>query len=113
MLEAIAAFLIVFGAVFVFVGSLAMFRFPDFMTRLHGPTKASTLGLAALLAGFVVHGAATTTDVGVREFLISAFLFVTAPISAHLMARAAIRRRIHSIAPPPEPLEERTGDDSR
>lgn len=107
MLDAIASFLIVFGAVFVFIGSLAMFRFPDFMTRLHGPTKASTLGLAAMLAGFVLHGAVAVTGLSVREFLISAFLFVTAPIAAHLMARAAIRRHIHSIAPPPESLPER------
>ncbi len=104
MTEAIASFLIVFGAVFVFIGSLAMFRFPDFMTRLHGPTKASTLGLAAMLAGFVLHGAGAVTGLSVREFLISAFLLVTAPISAHLLARSAIRRRTHSIAPPPEPL---------
>jgi len=57
-------------------------------------------------AGFVLHGAVAVTGLSVREFLISAFLFVTAPIAAHLMARAAIRRHIHSIAPPPESLPE-------
>ena len=111
MLDALASFLILFGAAFVFIGSLAMFRFPDFMCRLHGPTKASTLGLAAMLAGFVLHGIGAATEVSVREFLISAFLFVTAPIAAHLMARAAIRRRIHSIAPPPDPLPENNAEE--
>jgi multicomponent K+:H+ antiporter subunit G len=107
MIELIAAVLVLIGAVFIFVGSLAMFRFPDFMTRLHGPTKTSTLGLISLLAGLMVYSVGTDAGLTVREFLITVFLFVTAPVSGHLMARSAIHRRLRSIAPPPAPLQER------
>ncbi len=107
MAEFIASLLIIIGAVFVFVGSLAMLRFPDFLTRLHGPTKATTLGLAGLLGGFMVHAANSATGLSFREILITAILFITAPLSAHMLGRAAIRLRVRSIAPLPEPLTER------
>ena len=45
MIEAIVSLLLVFGAAFVLVGSIGLARFPDFFTRLHGPTKATTLGV--------------------------------------------------------------------
>lgn len=43
--ELIIALLIVLGAIFAFVGSLGLLKLPDLMTRLHAPTKATTLGL--------------------------------------------------------------------
>ncbi len=46
MLEYLLSFLILTGAVFTFIGSLGLARLKDFYTRLHGPTKATTLGWA-------------------------------------------------------------------
>lgn len=104
MAEIIASLLILFGAFFVLVGSIGLARFPDFYTRLHGPTKATTLGLAALLGAFVAWTVSTGGGPSAREFLITFFLFITAPVSAHILGRAALRRRLRSITPPPEPL---------
>lgn len=42
-IELIASILLVAGAVFVFIGSLGLAKLPDFYTRLHAPTKATTL----------------------------------------------------------------------
>ena len=49
MLEYLLAALILIGAFFTLVGSIGLFKLPDFFMRLHGPTKATTLGVGAIL----------------------------------------------------------------
>lgn len=95
-LEALISLLLVAGGVFALIGSLGLARLPDFYMRLHAPTKASTLGLGCLLAGSWFFFAATGHGFSVREFLVSVFLFVTAPVSAHMMARSALHRRVRA-----------------
>ena len=48
-LEAIVSALVLIGAVFTLIGSLGLLRMPDFFTRLHGPSKATTIGIGSLL----------------------------------------------------------------
>jgi multicomponent K+:H+ antiporter subunit G len=68
--------------------------------RLHAPTKATTLGVGGLLLASM--GAAWWRgDTGVPELMITLFLFITAPVSANLLAQAALHRREPSVAPPP------------
>ena len=104
MIEAIVSLLLVFGAAFVLVGSIGLARFPDFFTRLHGPTKATTLGVGSLVAASALWLSIQDGGISVREVLIAAFLFLTAPVSAHLLAKAALHRRTPSRAelPPRE-----------
>lgn len=113
MLEAIASVLILIGAFFVVVGSLGLARLPDFFTRLHGPTKATTLGLAAICGAFIAFAAGSGEGLSVRELLILVFLFITAPVSAFMLGRAALRRRTPSMAPRPAPLEETEAHEHR
>ncbi len=87
--EAIASFLIVTGGLFVLLGSIGLLRLPDIFTRLHGPTKATTLGVGAIVIASSVAGYALTGDISLKEFSVSLFLFITAPVSAHLIAKAA------------------------
>ncbi len=103
--QAIVAALLVLGGLFCLVGAIGLVRLPDFYTRLHAPTKASTLGVGGLLLASLVWQAAAGAGFP-RELLITLFLFVTAPISANLMALAALHRRTRSIAPEP-PLDRR------
>ena len=91
--EEFAAFLIVTGGLFVLLGSIALIRLPDIFTRLHGPTKATTLGVGAILIASSVGGYALNGDVSLKEFAISLFLFITAPVSAHLLAKAALKEQ--------------------
>lgn len=100
-MEIITSLLVIIGGVFVLVGSYGLVRLPDFYTRLHAPTKATTLGLAGLLTAFIVHSA-SIGQFGLGEVLITAFLFITAPVSAFLLARTGIQRRLPSIVPLPE-----------
>ena len=53
VLEIIACALLLSGAAFALVGSWGLARLSDFFMRLHGPTKASTLGVGGVLLPFV------------------------------------------------------------
>ena len=96
-LQALIAALLVVAGVFALVGAVGMLRFQDFFMRLHAPTKATTLGVGGvLLASMVLSWA--RGSFGVHELLITIFLFVTAPISASLLAKAALHLRAPSKA---------------
>jgi multicomponent K+:H+ antiporter subunit G len=83
--------------VFTLVGAIGMLRFPDFFMRLHAPTKATTLGVGGvLLASMALSWA--QGGLGVPELLITLFLFITAPVSANLMAQAGLHLRVPSRA---------------
>ena len=100
-LDAVVAALLVAGAAFALVGAWGLAKLRDFMKRLHGPTKASTLGiglsLIASMAWFAWHGGFTG-----REFLVTLFVFLTAPVSAHVMVKGAMRSE-PAATPPPRP----------
>jgi len=98
MLEYFLSFLILTGAIFTFIGSLGLIRLKDLFTRLHGPTKATTLGVGCLLIASAIYFSAYTEQISLHEVLITFFLFITAPISAHLLAKAALHLNLHSIA---------------
>lgn len=85
----IAALLLI-GGFFTLVGALGLARFPDFYTRLHGPTKATTLGVGAIMLSSVLYFSSLGEEVGITEILITVFLFMTAPVSANIMAKAAM-----------------------
>jgi len=110
MLEAALSFLIIIGAAFTFVGSLGLVRLNDFYTRLHGPTKATTLGVGSLLIASMIHFSSGDNGLSLHEILVTIFLFITAPVSAHLLSKAALHLRTHSLAPPPPQVEEADGD---
>ncbi len=88
--EAVISILIVVGAAFALFGSIGLARLPDFFTRLHGPTKATTLGVGAIVVASLVHSSAASGSLSLRELAISLFLFITAPVSAHLLGKAAL-----------------------
>jgi multicomponent K+:H+ antiporter subunit G len=90
MVEWIVSAILLLGAVFVLIGSIGLLRFPDFFSRLHAPTKATTLGLGTMLAASMLYFALMRGSVSLHEVLIILFLFLSAPVSAHLMAKAAL-----------------------
>jgi multicomponent K+:H+ antiporter subunit G len=91
ILEILISAFLVFGGFFTVVGAFGLARLPDFFTRLHGPTKATTLGVGSFLIASVVYFVAIGDGLRLHECLITGFLFLTAPVSAHLLARAAMR----------------------
>ncbi len=97
MFEWILSALIIVGAFFTLVGSIGLYKLPDFFMRLHGPTKATTLGVGALLIASALYFTIKTEQVSLHEVLITIFLFITAPVSAHLMAKAAIHIKLKQV----------------
>lgn len=101
LVEWLAAGLLLASAFFLLVGAVGLAKLPDFFMRLHAPTKASTLGVGGiLLASILLHAA--QGRFGLVELLITLFVFVTAPVSANLMAQAALHLRVTSLAPTPK-----------
>jgi multicomponent K+:H+ antiporter subunit G len=101
MSEWLVSALLLAGAVFTFIGSLGLVRLRDFYTRLHGPTKATTLGVGSLLLASAIWFSTRGEGLSLHEVLITLFLFITAPVSAHLLAKAALHLRLASLAPVP------------
>jgi multicomponent K+:H+ antiporter subunit G len=101
VIEWTAAALIVLGAFFLLVGAIGLVRLPDFYMRLHAPTKASTLGVGGVLLASLLLGFEQGRP-GIAELLITLFVFVTAPVSANLLAQAALHLRLPSRASVPE-----------
>jgi multicomponent K+:H+ antiporter subunit G len=102
LLEIVVSVLLLVGGFFTLVGAIGLVRLPDFFMRLHAPTKATTLGVGGMLLASIVWSLGG--DPSLKELLITLFLFVTAPVSAHLLARAALNRGLRSRAPlPPRP----------
>jgi multicomponent K+:H+ antiporter subunit G len=93
VIEFAVASLILLGSLFALLGSVGLARLPDFFTRLHGPTKATTLGVGAMVLASALYFTATKDGVSLHEIAVMVFLFMTAPVSAHLLAKAALHRR--------------------
>jgi multicomponent K+:H+ antiporter subunit G len=109
LVEYLAAALLLLSAFFLLVGAIGLVRLGDFFMRLHAPTKASTLGVGGMLMASMLL-AALDGRIGFAEVLITLFLFVTAPVSANLMAQAALHLRIpHRLQTPDDAVPERNG----
>ncbi|CRL13965.1 Na+/H+ antiporter subunit G [Phaeobacter italicus] len=87
----IAAFLVI-GGIFGIVGSFGLIKLNDRMSRLHAPTKATTLGVGGVLLASMAHAAFFETYVSIHELMITLFLFLTAPITANFIAKVHIHR---------------------
>jgi multicomponent K+:H+ antiporter subunit G len=98
MIDILLSLLILTGAIFTLVGSLGLARLRDFYTRLHGPTKATTLGVGCLLIASALFFSVREDGVSLHEVLVTLFLFITAPVSAHLLAKAALHLKVKSLA---------------
>jgi multicomponent K+:H+ antiporter subunit G len=107
MIDILLSLLILTGAIFTFVGSLGLARLQDFYTRLHGPTKATTLGVGCLLIASAIYFSVRDEGVSLHEVLVTLFLFITAPVSAHLLAKAALHLQVKSLAATPAAEPER------
>lgn len=100
MIEFLVSFFLVVGGAFTLVGTIGLARFPDFYTRLHGPSKGSTLGVGSMLLAALVQFNAMG-QFGLKELLITFLIFVTAPVSAHVLCKAALKAQLKSVTPPP------------
>lgn len=92
-LDFVITLLIVLGGAFALIGSWGLARLPALMSRLHGPTKATTLGVGGCLVASMLYFPSRGLSWSAHELLITLFLFITAPISANMIAKAYLHGR--------------------
>lgn len=92
MSDIIVSILIIIGGVFCCIAGLGILRLPDVIMRMHASAKASTLGAGLIIASVAIHF--SKFEVVMPALSTIAFLLLTAPVSAHLLAKEAYRTRV-------------------
>jgi len=87
MKEAIVIFFLVLGTIFIFLAAVGLLKMPDVFLRMSASTIAATLGVSSILTALAIH----FYDFGITVHVVGTnlFLFLTVPVGAHLMGRAA------------------------
>ena len=81
------------SAMWLLVGSWNLAKLPSLTTRLHGPTKATTLGVGGALIASMIYFPVFEGRYSAHELLIAIFLLLTAPVSANMIAKVTSMRR--------------------
>jgi multicomponent Na+:H+ antiporter subunit G len=111
VVEIAVAFLILAGAALTFVAALGLFRLPDLYTRMHAASKAGTAGSGLLLIAVALQSGDPGT--WLKCLLAILFFFLTAPVSAHMLAKAAARSGQPLPPPAGADLPEGAGSEAR
>ena len=75
------------GSLFILIAAFGIVRMPDLLIRMHAATKAGTLGAGLILVAVMFHF--QNLQVTFEALLTILFIFFTAPIASHLLARSA------------------------
>ncbi|MGM9919717.1 MAG: monovalent cation/H(+) antiporter subunit G, partial [Bhargavaea sp.] len=89
LINLIVAVPLIVGVVFTLVTAVGLHRFPDPYTRAHAASKSSTVGVLGILLSVFLHFWLVEDHFNPRILLGILFLFITAPVGGHMMARAA------------------------
>ncbi len=90
--------LMFFGLFFIATAAVGVYRFKDLYTRLHATSKGVTFGFAALVVG-VAFLLGDQGDIA-KALLAVSFQFLTAPVAAHMIGRAALRKGVRPVRNP-------------
>jgi multicomponent K+:H+ antiporter subunit G len=112
VVELVVSALLLVGAAFALAGAVGLARLDDFYMRLHGPSKSTTLGVGGVLAGSALYFSVRGGELSLAEILVTIFLFLTAPASAHLLTRAALHLRVANVSGAPAMPRERGRDET-
>ena len=96
-IELVLSFFVVLGGSFMLIGSIGLARLPDFYMRLHAPTKATTLGVGCVLIASMLYFSTKDEGLHVHELLITLFLMLSAPVSAYMLAKAAVQQQVKTF----------------
>lgn len=89
ILDIVSGAAIIAGAVFVLMGVVGFFRFPDFFTRIHAASVTDTAGAGLVLLGLAVHSGFSMATLKLVFILL--FSFFTAPTGTYAVANSAVR----------------------
>lgn len=94
MIEVLTSLLLLIGMLFTFAGSLGLLRLPDIFCRLHATGKSSTVGVISIVLASFVYFTARDGEPSIKELLTILFVFLSGPVGAHMIARAAYRSQV-------------------
>lgn len=97
-MKILADIFLLLGAVFLFLGALGLVRMPDMYNRIQAGTKASTLGVLAVIIGVGLH----QPDWWAKLLLIAVFVLLTSPVGSSTIARAAYLAGLRPVGAQPE-----------
>ena len=87
--EIMVSLFLLMGGILSLIAAAGVLRMPDIFTRMHAATKVGTVGVSSITIGLMIHfGSITVIS---RGILVIAFFLLTAPVAAHMIARAAYR----------------------
>ncbi len=87
--EMLVSIFLILGSLLSLVAAVGVLRLPDLFTRMHAATKTGTVGVSVIAIGMMIHF--DTITVTSRGVLVIAFFLLTAPVAAHMIARAAYK----------------------
>ena len=90
--ELLICFFLLTGSFFALSGAIGLVRFRDFFMRLHGPSKATSLGVGGVLIAPMLYFSFSRGELVLHELLVTLFLVISAPVSAYMLAAAARRK---------------------
>ena len=92
--EFVGALFILLGGIMSVISVFGLIRLPDVYTRSHAATKSSTLSVLLTLLGAFIYFWFSEQFISVRLLLGIVFVFLTAPVSGHLLVRSAYRTNV-------------------
>jgi multicomponent Na+:H+ antiporter subunit G len=90
--EVISVLFIILGMIFMMIAALGILRLPDFYIRMSAITKAGTMGVGLIVVGIAIYF--NDLLIGTKSFIIISFMLLTAPVGAHIIARAAYKQGV-------------------
>lgn len=83
---------IILGIFFIISGIIALFRFPDFFTRLHGASLVDCFGIPLCFVGLAFLQSEWVNSM--KLILVIIVILIVNPVSTHALARAAMEKKI-------------------
>ena len=78
--------LILLGSIFIFISALGLLRFDNLYSRMHATTKATSFGILLLIIGVALFF--NSGVIWIKSILIIVFIYLTAPLAAHSIAKS-------------------------
>lgn len=91
MKEILTGILLISGSAFVLIAAIGIVKFNDLLSRMHATTKATSFGLMLLLCGVSIHF--YSFNVTIKALLVIIFIYLTAPLAAHSIAKSAEKKK--------------------
>lgn len=108
--EVVVAVLVVASGLLVLLAAIGLVRLKTFFLRLHPPALASTVGVWTMSLACLIYLSFTSGELALKAWIIPVVMSITAPVTATLLARAALFRLRFRGDDAPPPLGQEPGD---